>query len=302
MAMRAATPLGEAPERIEAVLPRLRGLLPGLSGATGRVAEEVLRDPAGVARLTIAELAARTETSLATITRFCRLAGFANYADMRVRLATENGRAEGAKATGFVDGEIAADDSLQQVLNVIVSADVLALQETASQLDLAVTAAVADAIADARRIDLYAVGGSVSVAREFQQQLHMIGRPTWCWSDVHAAMTSALQLRQGDVAVAITHSGDTREVVESLKLARQQGATTVTLTNYPTSATATIADFVLTTATRDTSFRRESLAARHAQLVILDCLYVAVAQRTYPETMASFDRASRTFHGRNERR
>lgn len=302
MATTATTPPGDAPERVEAVLPRLRGLLPGLSGASRRVAEEVLRDAAGVSRLTIAELAARTETSLATITRFCKLAGFANYADMRVRLAAETGRAEGAKATRFVDGEIAADASLDKVLDVIVSADVLALQETASQLDLAATAAVADAIAAARRIDLYAVGGSVSAALVFQQQLHLIGRPTWCWSDVHGAMTSALQLRPGDVALAITHSGDTREVVESLRLAKQQGAATVTLTNYPTSTTASIADFVLTTATRDTSFRRESLSARHAQLVVLDCLYVAVAQRTYPETMASFDRADRTFRGRNDRR
>ncbi|MER7332886.1 MULTISPECIES: MurR/RpiR family transcriptional regulator [unclassified Micromonospora] len=300
--MRAATPASDAPERIEAVLPRLRGLLPGLSGASGRVAEEVLRDPAGVSRLTIAELAARTGTSLATITRFCKLAGFANYADMRIRLAAETGRAEGAKGTPFVGGEIAPDDSLARVLDVIVSADVLALQETASQLNLTTTAAVADAIAAARRIDLYAVGGSVPAALEFQWQLHLIGRPTWCWPDVHAAMTSALQLRAGDVALAITHSGDTREVVESLKLAKEQGATTVTLTNYPASTTASIADFVLTTATRDTSFRKEALAARHAQLVVLDCLYVAVAQRTYPETQSSLDRATQAFHGRNERR
>jgi DNA-binding MurR/RpiR family transcriptional regulator len=293
MTMRAATPDGDAPERIEAVLPRLRGLLPGLSGASGRVAEEVL---------TIAELAARTGTSLATITRFCKLAGFANYADMRVRLAAETGRAEGAKGTPFVGGEIAPGDSLARVLDVIVSADVLALQETASQLNLTTTAAVADAIAGARRIDLYAVGGSVPVALEFQWQLHLIGRPTWCWPDVHGAMTSALQLRGGDVALAITHSGDTREVVEALRLAKQQGATTVTLTNYPTSTTASIADFVLTTATRDTSFRKEALAARHAQLVVLDCLYVAVAQRTYPETTASLDRATQAFRGRNERR
>jgi DNA-binding MurR/RpiR family transcriptional regulator len=54
---------------------RIRGLLPALSPAQARIAQEVLRDPAAVAQSTIGRLAARCGTSLPSVTRFCLALG-----------------------------------------------------------------------------------------------------------------------------------------------------------------------------------------------------------------------------------
>src|SRR2546421_11801041 len=101
----------------DGVLVRVRALLPESTGALQRVAEFVLRDPEGAARATIVELAERSGTSPATVTRFCRALGFAGYAEVRLGIAAETGRA--ARCAGWtvdIDREIQPGDPLEQVL------------------------------------------------------------------------------------------------------------------------------------------------------------------------------------------
>ncbi|MET0417827.1 MAG: RpiR family transcriptional regulator, partial [Actinoplanes sp.] len=88
------------------VLLRVRSLLPEFTGALKRVAEHVLTDPAAASRATIVELAERSGTSPATITRFCRALGFDGYADLRLGIAAETGRARSAGWTVDIGREI----------------------------------------------------------------------------------------------------------------------------------------------------------------------------------------------------
>src|SRR6266511_1924587 len=89
-----------APEELpDSVLVRVRDRLPEFTGALQRVAEQVLNDPAGAARATIVELAERSGTSPATVTRFCRALGFEGYAELRLGIAGETGRA--ARTAGW---------------------------------------------------------------------------------------------------------------------------------------------------------------------------------------------------------
>jgi DNA-binding MurR/RpiR family transcriptional regulator len=274
---------------------RVHGLLPSLSPAQARVAQEVLRDPAGVASSTIGELAARCGTSLPSVTRFCVALGLTGYAELRLALAAECGRSTGwQRGTG---SEVGPDDSLDDVLRTLLSADTRALEDTVAELDVRALAEAVHAVSDARRIDLYAVGGSASVAEDLRLRLHRVGRGANCWSDVHNALTSASLLGPGDVALGISHSGETIEVLEPLDRAGRQGARTVAVTNYPRSPLAQAADIVLVTAARDVTFRTGGLAGRHAQMIVLDALYLGVAQRDYALAEQAFDVTAEAVSG-----
>ena len=85
----------------------------------------------------------------------------------------------------------------------------------------------------------------------------------------------------GDVFLAVSHSGESRDVLEPLRRASAQAATTVVITNHPMSTAARLADFVLVSAGRETTFRPGAMASRISQLVVVDCLFVCVAQRTF---------------------
>ncbi|BCB78469.1 MurR/RpiR family transcriptional regulator [Phytohabitans flavus] len=282
---------------VDGVLLAVRAKLPEFTGALRRVADQVLTDPAGAARATIVELAERSGTSPATVTRFCRALGFEGYAELRLGIAAETGRARAAGWTVDIGREIEPGDPLEKVLEQIMAADTRAMHDTAALLDLAEVARAADAIAGAARVNIFGASGSALVGEEMQFSLHRIGVAAWAWTDVHNGLASAALLRAGDVALGISHSGQTRETIEMLAEAGSHGATTVALTSFPRSPLAEIADVVLLTATQATTFRPDALSARHPQLVVLDLLYIAVAQRTHDRAHAAFQRTAQAVDG-----
>lgn len=267
---------------------RLRAILPSLSRSEQRVAAHVLEDPRGVAASTITELAERCGTSETTVIRFCRTLGLTGYPQLRLTLATEAGRADTGSAR-VVGSDIGPGDDLAQIVEKIAFADARAVEETAAQLDLRALEAVVDALVAAGRIDVYGVGASAFVAMDFQQKLHRIGQVAFAWSDTHIALTSAALLKPGDVALGVSHTGVTTDTIDALAEARRHGATTVALTNFPRSPITDVADHVLTTAVRETTFRSGAMASRLAQLTLVDFLFVGVAQRTYAETRTALE-------------
>ncbi|MFC0031800.1 MurR/RpiR family transcriptional regulator [Micromonospora chaiyaphumensis] len=261
------------------LIVHISGLLPSLSPAEQRVARLVVADPADAARRTITDLATAAETSEATVIRFCRSVGMDGYPQLRIRLAAEAARRIEPPDARVVGGDIPPGADLAQIIATIAFNDARAVEETAEQLDPAVCEQVVEAIGAAGRIDVYGAGASGFVASDFQQKLHRIGRTAFYFPDVHTALTSAALLGRGDVAVGISHTGTTSDVIEVLEQARARGATTVALTNFPRSPITEVADHVLTTAARETTYRSGAMASRLAQLTVVDCLFVGVAAR-----------------------
>jgi DNA-binding MurR/RpiR family transcriptional regulator len=282
------------------VLARIARMDGAFSDALAKVAEQVISDPGAAARSTIVELAERSRTSPATITRFCRSLGFDGYAALRVAIATETGRAEAQGGQGWhldIGREITPEDPLDRVLAQVLAAEMTALQDTADSLDLTGLAATAEAITQARRVDMYGIGGSALIVGELHMGLHRIGVPAWVWNEVHSALASAALLADGDVAIGFSHSGATVETVEMLAEAGSHGALAVAVTSFPASPIAEVADIVLTSATRATTSQSDVMAARHSQLLVGDLLYLAVAQRTFPRTVTSFATTAQAVAG-----
>ncbi|TDB75173.1 MurR/RpiR family transcriptional regulator [Micromonospora sp. KC723] len=261
------------------LIVHINGLLPSLSPAEQRVARLVVADPAGAAHRTITDLATAADTSEATVIRFCRSVGMAGYPQLRIRLAADAARRIAPPDARMAGGDIPPGADLAQIIATIAFHDARAVEETAEQLDPAVCERVVAAIAAAGRTDVYGAGGSGVVAADLQQKLHRIGRTVCYFPDGQTALASAALLGRGDVAIGISHTGATTAVVEVLARARARGACTVALTNFPRSPITDVADFVLTTATRETTYRSGPTASRLAQLTVVDVLFVAVAAR-----------------------
>lgn len=193
----------------------------------------MVTDPAGSAGRTITDLATAAETSEATVVRFCRSVGLTGYPELRIRLATESGRASAPAAGG-----------------------------------------PGDWMAGGGPGDWPAVGGPGGAGPADGDSA-----PGADLARIIAALASAALLGRGDLALGVSLSGATPDVIEVLRRARSGGAVTVALTNVARSPITEVAQVVLTTAAREARWRSGATASRIVQTMVLDCLFVGVALR-----------------------
>ncbi|MEV5751084.1 MurR/RpiR family transcriptional regulator [Actinoallomurus sp. NPDC052308] len=271
------------------VLTRLRGLQPTLVPSKRRVAAYILQAPAHAATQTISELARAAQTSESTVLRLCQELGLRGYRELRIALAAESGREQERAANRRIGSDISRDDDLDSIIDTVTFTDQQAIADTARNLDRAALAEAVALTAGARRVDIVGVGASAVVALDLQQKLHRIGLIAYVWHDTHAALTAAALLGPADVAIGVSHTGTTPDVVDVIREASARGAMTVALTGVPNSPLAAAADVLLTTVDRETTFRSGATASRIAALCVVDVLFTAVAQRRYDQAIAALE-------------
>lgn len=260
--------------------------LPLMSKAMRKIAEVVRADAPAVLRMSITELADRAGTSPATVTRFCRLLGYQGYVQFRVAVATDVGRTPRRVEIGRA---FHPDDAPEAVLRTLLTGHVQSLQATSELVDVEACLRVARALGQCRQVDLYGAGGSALVAAEMEHRFYRIGVNARTWADVHTGLASASMLGPSDVAIAITNSGTTLETIEMLACARRSGALAVAVTNQPSSPIRDVADVSLIAAVPGRFLHPADLSPKHAQLFVLDFLYMLVIQQDYTGAVEKLD-------------
>jgi DNA-binding MurR/RpiR family transcriptional regulator len=262
-----------------------------------RVAAAILANPSIVLDQTISELATSCQTSVASVVRFCRALGLSGYAQLRMSLATELGREAAQFGLGMTLGaEIAKSDTLQDMASKVATLEMMAIEQTVSSLDFEALERVVAAIDRAQRILLFGVGASHFVAQDLHHKLFRIGRNAFVMADSHAAWSAALLAPQPTVAIGFSHSGTTMDTVRYLEIARQSGALTVAITGSPSSPLAEVAEERLISHARESQLRAGAMVSRIAQLSIIDCLFMGVAQQRYDQSIEALKRTRDITH------
>ncbi|MDF1893942.1 MurR/RpiR family transcriptional regulator [Rahnella contaminans] len=257
---------------------RLQALQGSFSPAEKRIITLIMLSPPDVAKLSVTALAQLAQTSTATVVRTSKRLGFEGYPALRLALA-----AELPLALPNTESPLAADinetDSPKQILHKLLAFEVEGATATAQLLKGEALEEAVAALAQARRIDVYGAGASSLVAQDFCQKLRRIGLIAQTFGSTDESLVSACQLTAADVALAISHSGETAGVLDALLHAKNAGAATLAITANGRSLLARKADIVLLTSSRELGFRAAAMASRTSQLLIIDCLYIGVAQR-----------------------
>jgi len=275
-----------APVR-QGCLGRIRSARAGLKPAERAVADFVLAHGDRVMHMSISEAARDVGVGEATVIRFCRALGYRGYQEFKLRLAQDL-----VEPVAFIHENIAFSDTPADIATKVFQTNLRAVEETKRALDPAMVEVAAHAICSARRVDIYGVGYSYFSALDAKLKFARFGLMADAFGDPHLQVMSAVALRPGDVAIGISHSGSTRDVVDALVPARKAGATTVAITNFSPSPITRTADVVLLTASHESPFGGEVLTSRIAQLCVLDVLSVAVAVQLGERVLTLIERTS----------
>ena len=249
---------------------QIKMLYDKMGSAEKRIADWLLNNPGEIISLSISELAEQCECGEATLVRFARRLGFGGYQELKISFAREEG------TTKIADG-ISKEDSCLEIFEKVCDDIYCSLEMTKSSLDVETLESAAKAIMDANRIVIYGLGNSAAVALDFQHKLMRLGYNSVAFSDNHMQSISASHLSENDVVIGISHSGSSKDIVDSLKTARANGAFVISITNNGKSPIVKQSNIVLYTASNETKYTILGLNSRIAQLAIVNSIYYYIS-------------------------
>lgn len=256
--------------------------------AEKKIADWLLQNPGGLIPLSITELAEQCGCGEATIVRFARRLGFGGYQELKISLAQEEGKTE-------LNTQIRKTDTCLEVLEKVSNDIYCALEMTQTvisgeALDQAVNALIA-----AKRIAIYGLGNSASVAQDMQHKFLRAGYDAVVYCDNHMQAISAAHLKPGDVAIGISHSGSSKDIVDALHIAKGAGAVTIAITNQGKSPILKQSDIILCTASNETHYSILGLNSRIAQLAIINTLYYSAVRRQKTDSQHAVELTERAL-------
>lgn len=250
--------------------------LPGLRKSERKVAALVLARPAEVVRMRIVDLAELAEVSEPTVVRFCRAIGCQGFQHFKLAMAQQL-----AASPSFGQIAVTDTDSVAQYTFKVFDSTVDTLLKVRDQLDLDMLDRAVSALCAAKRVEFYGFGASAAVAFDAQHKFFRLQLVTAAYADPHLQNMSATSLGAGDVVVAISQSGRTRALLDSIELVKRRGAIAIALapSATPVAAAASIA---LCIDVKEDIQIYTPLSSRIAHLTVIDVLAIGVAQHKGP--------------------
>lgn len=253
-------------------LLRIKSAAEMFKPAEKAVAEFVLNNAEQVMQMSVSEAARDIGVGESTVIRFCRALGYKGYQEFKLRLAQDL-----VEPVEFIHENITFGDSCADLAQKVFQTNIKAVEDTMKALDTDMVEVAAKALATARRIDIYGVGYSSFTALDAKLKFVRLGLSADAYGDAHLQVMAAASLSSHDVAIGISNSGSTKDVIDALTTARKSGATTIAITNFSPSPITRASDLVLLTASPESPLGGEVLTSRIAQLCVLDVLSVALA-------------------------
>ena len=261
---------------------RIRDSKHFLGAAERTAAEFLLNDVESVINMPIADLAERSNVSRATWIRLSKRMGFQGLKELKRGIITQIGNIAISQPERTVNfSEIESFDTVEDICRNVEAISIKSLEDTSKLLNFDVLEKVADTIIAAKRVCVSGMGASGIVAQDLHAKLMRIGIYGVYSMDFHFLLSAVSALESGDVMLAFSHSGQTNEIIELCRLAKERGVTLVSITRCCKNAVSDLADFALFTSTPELEKRSGAVGSRTAQFMIADCVYMVIAKKSY---------------------
>lgn len=257
-----------------------------------KVADYVLAEPAAAMHSSMADLAAMVGVSEPTIVRFCRAIGCSGFQDLKLKLAQSL-----ASGASFGQFAITENDSVTDFALKIFDTTLHSLMDVREHLDTNALEKAIAVMAKAQRVEFYGFGASGAVASDAQHKFFRLLLTAAAYSDPHMQAMSAVTLKETDVAICISQSGRSKDLLTTANLVRETGAVLITLCPSQTPL-AELASIHLAIDVQEDTEIYTPLTSRIAHLVVIDVLAMGVAMSRGPDLvnhLKSVKRSLRTL-------
>lgn len=216
-----------------------------LSESEQQIADFVMANQVEVPSMTTREIAAASETSAATVSRFARHLGYESFSVLRAAMQNENGDASHVSPT------VISLDAPRAAMETVLMAKNGELMDTLSLLDERQLVDAVRLIERSVSVQVAAVGNTIPTALSASFLIAQLGLRCNCAPTTEAMMLSTLSLTPNDALIFLSKSGHSKRLNKMMDNAIDSDTPTIVITNTPDSPLARRATCVLHAATRD---------------------------------------------------
>ncbi|MGE6162689.1 MurR/RpiR family transcriptional regulator [Aeromonas salmonicida] len=267
------------------VLLLLRHQLDTYSQTLQRLGQFVLEQPQRVLYLTITELARESGTSEASVTRLCRGVGCRGYTEFKMALALETQKEQASQPQA----------SAASAFSTLIEESVAALRDTGALVSQHALLQSAGLLEKARQIQIYGVAASAMIGEYLAYRLLRMGISAQQFSDMHRAAMNATSLKPGDVVIAVSSSGSTKDLLHAVQLGKEHGASIIVLSNTSRSPLATLANQLLVAAKPEGPLTAGSFHSKISAMLVIELLSQQLLENKPELSVAISDSAKATL-------
>ena len=254
------------------LLRQIKNSLPKLRKSERTVGEFVLHDPKSIICMKTAQASKAIGISEPTLIRFCKAIGFSGFQELKINLSQQL-----AADDYFKMYEIDENDSTHELCEKVFDTTISEILNVRSQIDQDILESAIETLVNSERVEFYAFGGSAPVAMDAQHKFFRLKIPSSYISDPHLQFMSANSLEKNDVVVAISQSGTTAALIDSVKIVRKNGVKVIGIMPGETPL-SNMCDYPLTINVGVENRISKPVTSRIAYTAVIDVLTMGVAQ------------------------
>lgn len=244
------------------------------------IADYLLSNKESIINLSAKEIGDLTSTSAATLVRFSKKLGFNSLNEMKLNLSMSLKDNKESSSFEYIDKNLETKDIIYGIKNSIDAV----MDKTVSLIKEEELEKAIDLLIKAKNIYIYSVGVSGLVGMDFYYKLSRINKRCIAHNDTHLQITSSVLMEEGDVAVAISYSGSTKEVLECVKNAKKNNIPVIAITKASVNnELEQLSDITLKVPFVEKSLREGAMSSRISQLALVDMLFIGMAKNNLEE-------------------
>lgn len=248
------------------LLDKIRMELNDMSRVERKIAELLLSDPMKFMRMSMADVAQQAHVSQGSVNNFSR-----RYADgfpgLKMQLALGAGQLSEPPIGGAT-----ADEGVTDIMRSSLDGIMFALRHTIALNREEDLESVARRIMKARRILICGIFSSGAVAQSLSHWLMLMGLPSECCTDVLMCPVIATTLDENCLIIAVSSSGSTKDIYDTLAIARECNVPCVCITRNPHGTITALCETTLLVSTGSAGSDRRADLIRMSEYFLIDCL------------------------------
>lgn len=239
----------------------------------------ILNNMKEILSLTSSEMADNIGVSQSSIIKFIKKLGFNKFGEFKIQVTKELENAKQNKDK--IHNEIYLDDSLEDLSAKVFNETVKAMEDTLKIIDHKYFENVIDVIRQSHKILLIGSGMSSIVAKDLEIKLIKIRIDALHYESSHMQLMKLATMDEQDLVIAISHRGETEDVIDVIKKAKKKGIKVLSITSIEKNTVADLSDFNLKVISEENNFRSLAISSRMAQLILNDIIFLRLTQTDY---------------------